>query len=151
MPLSVHLVFADSLCAAPDVCAAVEPEPGACVGVWLSSCCENRRESASRAISLHNHTIIRCRGLTPANLSCMGRRRRKGFCRRLRLSGAMQCDLENVALLVDSVPEFVRLARLKLHGLAADAADWPAWDRRVGDVWHLCRPPDMDWRRGADH
>jgi hypothetical protein len=35
----------------------------------------------------------------------------------------MQSDLENVALVVDGVSEFVCLARLKLHGFAADAAD----------------------------
>ena len=62
----------------------------------------------------------------------------------------MQSDLENVALVVDSVSEFVRLASLKLHGLAADATDGPIWDRRIGDVGHLCRPPNVDWRRGAD-
>lgn len=60
----MHLVFADSLCAAPGVCAADGPEAGTCVGVWLSSCCENKSDSASRAISLRSR-IIRCLVVTP--------------------------------------------------------------------------------------
>lgn len=57
----MHLVFADSVFEAPDVFAADEPEPGACVGVWARSCCENKRDSVSRAISVHNCIIKACR------------------------------------------------------------------------------------------
>jgi hypothetical protein len=56
--------------------------------------------------------------------------------RKLRC-GAMQFNFEKVALFVDSTPVFVRLGSLNLHGLAADAADWPSWDRRFADVWHI--------------
>jgi hypothetical protein len=49
----------------------------------------------------------------------------------------MQFNFEKVALFVDSTPVFVRLGSLNLHGLAADAADWPNWDRRFADVWHI--------------
>jgi len=57
----MHLVFAESLCAAPDVCAADELELGAGVGVWVRSCCASKRENESTAISLRNR-IIRCLG-----------------------------------------------------------------------------------------
>ena len=56
--------------------------------------------------------------------------------RKLRC-GAMQFDLENVALFVNSAPEFIGLGSLNLHGLATDAADWPSWGRRFANIWHI--------------
>ena len=51
--IAVNLIaraVAGASCAALDIFAAGEPEPGACVCVWARSCCENKRDSASRAI-----------------------------------------------------------------------------------------------------
>jgi len=33
--------------------------------------------------------------------------------------------------------EFISLVGLNLHGLVADAADWPHRDGGIGEVWHV--------------
>ena len=50
--MSVHSGFAGLWFGVPDVCVAEEPEFGARAGVWVRSCCESKKDSASTTIIL---------------------------------------------------------------------------------------------------